>query len=143
MLYMLDTNTVSYLLRGQYNSIENHLKRVSISDVCLSAITEAELLRGVEKKPEATNLARLVHAFLIRTNVLPWDSKVAKEYALLRTACESEGKSLSAMDMLIAAHSLAVGATLITNDTAFYNVQHFLNLEDWTLGDGAIINPSV
>jgi len=132
MLFMLDTNTVSYLLKNQHLTIKDHLNEIPIDSVCISVITEAELLRGVQKKPEAVNLARLVKAFLIRTNVCAWDSTAANEYANLRTACESEGKSLSAMDMLIASHSLAVDATLITNNKAFYQIQHFLRLEDWT-----------
>lgn len=132
MMFMLDTNTVSYFLKNQFPVIKDHLNEIPIDSVCISVITEAELLRGVQKKPEAVNLARLVKAFLIRTNVCDWDSTAANEYANLRTACESEGKSLSAMDMLIASHSLAVGATLITNDKAFYQIQHFLRLEDWT-----------
>ena len=132
MMFMLDTNTVSYLLKNQHPAIKDHLNRIPIDSVCISVITEAELLRGVQKKPEAVNLARLVKAFLIRTKVCAWDSAVANEYANLRTACESEGKSLSAMDMQIASHSLAIGATLITNDKAFYQIQHFLRLEDWT-----------
>ncbi|MDZ7924934.1 MAG: hypothetical protein U5M23_12980 [Marinagarivorans sp.] len=63
---------------------------------------------------------------------LPWDSGAAAAYASLRTACENEGKPLGAMDMLIAAHSVAAETVLITNDKAFYNVQHLLSLEDWT-----------
>ena len=103
------------------------------STVCISTITEAELLRGVEKKPEAKKLFTAVHEFLLRVEILPWDSKAAKSYAQLRTLCEKEGKSLGAMDMLIAAHSVSVGATLITNDLAFYNVKHHILLEDWTI----------
>lgn len=132
MRYMLDTNTVSYLLKNQYPSIKQHLQQTELSTICISSITEAELLRGIKKKPEAVNLKKLVNAFLMRTDVLPWDSQVAMEYANFRTACEREGKSLSAMDMLIASHSLAVGATLISNDKAFYQVEHLLILEDWT-----------
>ncbi len=134
MRYMLDTNTVSYLLRNQSNSIKNHLKQTPVSDVCISAITEAELRRGIEKKPDAHNLAKLVYAFISHINILPWDSDAAYEYAQLRTNCEKEGKSLSAMDMLIASHSLAVNATLISNDKAFYQIKHLLKLEDWVVG---------
>ena len=90
-------------------------------------------MRGLKKKPEAVNLKKLVNAFLVRADVLPWDSQAAMEYANFRTACEREGKSLGAMDMLIASHSLAVGATLISNDRAFYHVEHLLILEDWTV----------
>ncbi len=130
---MLDTNTVSYLLKNKYPSIKLHLQQTALSTICISSITEAELLRGIKKKPETVNLKKLVNAFLIRTDVLPWDSQVAVEYANFRTVCEREGKSLSAMDMIIASHSLAVGATLISNDKAFYQVEHLLSLEDWTI----------
>ena len=64
--------------------------------------------------------------------MLPWDSKAAKTYAYLRTACEKEGKSLSTMDLLIAAHSVADDTVLITSDRAFYKVAHLLALQDWT-----------
>jgi len=65
--------------------------------------------------------------------VLPWESDAANAYARLRTDCEKEGKSLGTMDMLIAAHSVATGAVLVTNDKAFYNVGHHLSLIDWTV----------
>ena len=73
-----------------------------------------------------------MNEFLLRVEILPWDSHAAEAYAALRTACEKKGKSLGAMDMLIAAHSLSSGAILVTNDKAFYNVGHTLSLEDWT-----------
>ena len=78
-------------------------------------------------------MAIAVKEFLLRVEILPWDSDAADAYAQLRTACENEGKPLGNMDMLIAAHSVAVGASLITNDKAFYNVAHHLVLEDWSI----------
>lgn len=130
--YMLDTNTASYIIKGEPVEIREHLLRVPMVNVCISAITEAELLRGVAKKPEAKRLPIAVKEFLLRVEILPWDSLAAKTYAELRTACESEGKLLGNMDMLIAAHSKAQGTVLVTNDQAFYNIAHLLTLEDWT-----------
>lgn len=130
--YMLDTNTASYIIKGEPVEIREHLLTVPMANVCISAITEAELLRGVAKKPEAKRLSVAVKEFLLRVEILPWGSDAAEAYARLRTACENEGKPLGAMDMLIAAHSVATNTILITNDKAFYNVQHLLNLEDWT-----------
>lgn len=130
--YMLDTNTASYIIKGKPLAIREHLLKVPMASVCISTITEAELLRGVTKKPEAKRLSEVVKEFLLRVDILPWDSDAAEAYAKLRTACENEGKSLGAMDMLIAAHSIAAETILITNDNAFYNVQHLLTLEDWT-----------
>jgi tRNA(fMet)-specific endonuclease VapC len=130
--YMLDTNTASYIIKGEPAVIRERLLNVAMASVCVSVITEAELLRGVAKKPEAKHLPIAVKEFLLRVVILPWDSDAADAYAQLRTACENEGKPLGAMDMLIAAHSVAAGTVLITNDKAFYNVEHHLLLEDWT-----------
>ncbi len=130
--YMLDTNMANYIIKGEPAVIRTRLRNVPMVSVCISAITEAEMLRGVAKKPEAKRLSIAVKEFLLRIEILPWDSDAADAYAQLRTACENEGKLLGTMDMLIAAHSVAVGATLITNDKAFYNVEHHLVLEDWT-----------
>ncbi len=130
--YMLDTNTASYIIKGKPVAVRDHLQNVPMANVCISAITEAELLRGVAKKPEAKHLPLIVKEFLLRVEILPWDSDAANAYAQLRTACENEGKPLGTMDMLIAAHSVSAGTVLITNDKAFYNVKHRLALQDWT-----------
>lgn len=132
LFYMLDTNTASYIIKGQPSIVRDYLQSVPMAKICVSAITEAELLRGVARKPEAKRLHLAVKEFLLRVDILPWDSNAAKAYAILRTKCETEGKSLGAMDMLIAAHSVSVAAVLISNDKSFYNVAHFLNLDDWT-----------
>ena len=129
---MLDTNTVSYIIKGRPLSIREHLRKVPLASICISAITEAELLRGLAKNIAAKALSRAVNEFLLTVEILPWDSAAANAYAHLRTVCEKEGKSLGAMDTLIAAHSVSVGAVLITNDKAFHNVQHHLQLQDWT-----------
>jgi len=129
---MLDTNTASYIIKGQPAQVRLKLLQVPMSMICISAITEAELLRGVARKPDAKHLPLTVREFLLRVDRLAWDSKAADAYAQLRTVCEKEGKSLGGMDMLIAAHSVAEDAILVTNDKAFYGVKQFLKLEDWT-----------
>ncbi len=130
--YMLDTNMVSYIIKGVPVIVRDHLRNVPMAAVSISAITEAELMHGVARKPEAKHLALAVNEFLLRVEILSWDSDAAKAYAQLRCSCESQGIPLGNMDMLIAAHSIAVGAILITNDQAFYNVKHHLTLQDWT-----------
>ena len=117
--YMLDTNTASYIIKGEPAVVRHHLLNVPMANVCISSITQAELLRGVAKKPEAKRLPIIVKEFLLRVEILPWNSDAAVAYAQLRTDCESEGKPLGAMDMLIAPHSVAVKAVLITNDKAY------------------------
>lgn len=68
---------------------------------------------------------------LVRLYILAWESAAADIYATLRTQQEREGRPLGVLDMLIAAHALATGATLVSADAAFGGVEG-ANLEDWT-----------
>ena len=129
---MLDTNTASYIIKGKPAKVRENLQQFAMADICLSTITEAELLRGVARKPEANHLPIAVNELLLRVTIFPWDSNAARAYAELRTACEKDGKNLGTMDMLIAAHSVAVGAILVTHDKAFLQLKKYLVIEDWT-----------
>lgn len=130
--YMLDTNMASYIIKGANEAARKRLENVPMASVCISSVTQAELLRGVARKPEAKQLPLIVNEFLLRVEILPWDSRAAEAWAILRTRFEKEGKALGAMDMLIAAHAASSGLILVTNDKAFYNVRKHLALEDWT-----------
>jgi tRNA(fMet)-specific endonuclease VapC len=129
--YMLDTNMVSYTIKG-VESVRRNLSLVPMTSICISAITEAELLHGLAKKRGATQLHKLVHEFLLRVEILSWDSKAAQTYADFRMLYESQGKSLGSMDMLIAAHCKSIDATLVTNDKAFYQLGGLLDVADWS-----------
>lgn len=130
-LFLLDTNIASHCLREQ-PAVVRHMKRRLPSELAVSSITEAELLFGLAKRPQATRLARAVQGFLRTFSVLAWDSLAAQSYAQMRTSIECAGKFLTDMDALIAAHALALGATLVSNDQAFKQVKG-LQLEDWTI----------
>lgn len=83
-LFMLDTNTVSYALRHRDENLNQRLVDVGMHTLCISVITEAELLYGLARRPAATTLARLVKAFLKRVQIRSWDSAAAHSYARLR-----------------------------------------------------------
>lgn len=128
-LYMLDTNTVSYLVKGRLDK-ERRFKVNRIADFCISAITEGELLFGVMRRPGADRLEQLIRQFLARVETLPFDSETAGRFALLRVEMQKTGKSVDSFDMLIAAHALSVDATLVTSDKAFSHVPG-LRTENW------------
>ena len=128
--YMLDTNMVSHFIKG-VNNVLNKVVSIPMSELGISAITEGELLFGLAKNPDAKQLRLVVHEFLIRVDVLPWDSAVADCYGVLRANMQKQGKILGNLDLLIAAHALALEAVLITNDRAFIQVEG-LKIEDWT-----------
>lgn len=129
---MLDTNTVSAIIKSE-PTVQKSLKHIPLAQLCISTITEAELLYGVAKIPDAKQLPQAVREFLLRVDILDWDSTAANSYAHLRVVCNNEGKALSAMDMLIAAHSMSVDATLVSNDRAFYQLKHHIHLENWSV----------
>ncbi|OGT66901.1 MAG: hypothetical protein A3I12_02325 [Gammaproteobacteria bacterium RIFCSPLOWO2_02_FULL_38_11] len=129
-LYMLDTNISSYIIKGNILSVRKKLLTLPPSQICISSITEAELLYGLEKRPDIKGLKIVISEFLLRSNILPWDEEAAKHYAEIRASLEKKGKTLGNMDMLIAAHALSVQATLVTNDRAFQQLKH-LKTENW------------
>jgi tRNA(fMet)-specific endonuclease VapC len=129
--YLLDTNMASYVIKGNVPAVRDRLVKVPMSEIGISVVTEAELRFGVARKPAATRLKRAVEEFLIRVEILPWDSEAAQHYAMLRGALEDAGAPMGNMDMMIAAQALAAGAVLITHDRVFHRVKQ-LRVEDWT-----------
>jgi len=128
--YMLDTNTVSHLLK-EHPAVVRRVMAAPMAALCVSAITEGELLFGLAKRPDATRLHLAVGQFLRRVDVLPWDSVVAKRYGTVRTDMARQGRILAPLDLLIATHALGVDAVLVSNDRAFGQVAE-LQIEDWT-----------
>ncbi len=124
MLHMLDTDTASYTIKGRSPRIEAKLGELSPSMVCVSVITRAELLYGLKRLPAEHHLHLAVRRFLKIMRVLAWDSDAANFYADIRHQLMSSGQPIGEPDMMVAAHSLAVGAALVTN-----NMQHFKRIQ--------------
>jgi tRNA(fMet)-specific endonuclease VapC len=102
-----------------------------MSEVGISVITEAELRFGVARLPQAARLGIVVEEFLLRVEVLAWDSAAARHYARVRAALEANGEPMGNLDLMIAAQALAVEAILVSNDRVFRRVKG-LRTEDWT-----------
>ena len=97
--YLLDTNIVSYCIQQEAMVLAN-LVAAPASSLHISVITEAELLFGLAKRPEMKRLHRLVHEFLRRMTVLPWERATAQVYGDLRATLAAEGKTLAPLDYL-------------------------------------------
>ena len=129
-LYLMDTNTVSYLIK-RHPQVTQHLLAVPMHSVCISAITAGELAFGLAKRPEAVALKAAVNEFLRRVEVLPWDDAVAQTYGTLRAQLQSQGTTLAALDMQIAAHALHMNAIMVSSDNAFKKIPE-LTHQDWS-----------
>lgn len=127
--YLLDTSTVSDIIVENAASVR-HLMAASPDGISISTISEAELLFGAARRNRSKRIVTAIDAFLRRVAVVPWDSAAARHYAELRLNLESAGTPLSAMDLLIAAHAMALQAALVTSDRAFRHVRG-LRVVDW------------
>ena len=131
-LYLLDTNITGYILRDE-SPLARQMFREALghSRVAVSAISEAEILYGLERKPEARNLRFAAEKFFQLIEIFAWDRPAAQAYAHLRNALRIAGKSLSEADLLIASHAASTGAVLVSHDKAFEHVRPFVTVVDW------------
>jgi tRNA(fMet)-specific endonuclease VapC len=130
MRYLLDTNIVSDLVRNPQGKIAEQIFRVGESKVCTSIIAAAELRYGAEKK-QSPRLSAQLEAVLGALDILPFEKPADASYGTIRAQLERAGKPIGANDLLIAAHVLTLGYTLVTdNEKEFSRVRH-LPLENW------------
>jgi tRNA(fMet)-specific endonuclease VapC len=102
-----------------------------MAEIGISVITEAELLFGLARRPDATKLKIVVEEFLLRVEVLPWDSEAAQQYSRIRATLEDAGEPMGNLDLMIAAQALASGLVLVSSDAVFRRVKG-LKVEDWS-----------
>jgi tRNA(fMet)-specific endonuclease VapC len=132
MLYMLDTDTCSYLIKGKSLTVKNHLETLAPSSVCISVMTRAELQYGLKRLPADHRLHRVVRQFLKIVRTLSWDTEAADWLADIRHQLVGAGQTIGEMDMMIAAHSLSAAAILVTNNLRHYErIAAPLMLENW------------
>ena len=132
MLYMLDTDTCSYIIRGGYGRVGQHLAATLPSDLCISAMTRAELVFGLKQLPSSHKLYEAVSRLLKVTQLLSWGAEAADFHAEIRYQLRAAGTPIGEMDTLIAAHALAADAVLVTNNTRhFEQIKLPLMLENW------------
>lgn len=132
MLHMLDTDIASYIIKDKSPQIEAKLAEMIPSMVCISVMTRAELLYGLKRLPADHRLHLVVQQFLKTVRILPWDADSADWYAEIRHQLISTGQPIGELDMMIAAHSLSVGAVLVTNNRRHYSrIKAPLILKNW------------
>jgi len=129
--YLLDTNTVSQLVRENLGVLKR-IAQQPTSSVTVSSISVGELMFGLAKRGSGTRWSIATEAFLRRVEIMSWNEATARRYGVLRAELERTGKSLSALDTQIAAHALALDMILVTGDIAFRNVPD-LQVEDWSI----------
>ena len=130
--YMLDTDTCSYIMKRSNEKVLKHLEKVPVSDVCISVITKAELLYGVELSARRHQDEAALNAFLRYVEVLDFPDTASPQYAKIRADLKRHGAMIGANDLFIAAHASSLGLTLVTNNTREFRRVRHLTLENWT-----------
>lgn len=131
--FMLDTDTCSYIMKRSHPLVLKRLQAVPVGDVCMSVVTKAELLYGVEVSPRRAQDAAALDAFLPYVEALDFADDAALHYAEIRADLKKRGVLIGANDLFITAHARALGLTLVTNNTAEFERVSNLAIENWTI----------
>ena len=131
MKLMLDTNICIYIIKQQPDAVLQRFLEYRIGDIGISSITLSELRFGVAKSLHREKNALALNEFIIPLEILPFDEEAALAYDDLRASLEKAGTPIGSMDMLIAAHAISQGVTLVTNNTREFARISGLRLVDW------------
>lgn len=131
MQYLLDTNICIYLIKQKPSKVLARFQALALSDIGISSITVAELEYGVCKSQQQEKNRSALMQFLVPLEVVEFDQSAATIYGEIRTDLEGRGLVIGAMDMLIAAHALSCGVTLVSNNVREFSRIVSLSLENW------------
>lgn len=131
--YMLDTNIVIYVIKRRPLELLDVFNRHA-GETCISSVTYAELIHGVEKSNQRERNLQHVEDFVSRLDVLDYGRKAASHYGDIRAALEIKGQPIGVNDLHIAGHARSEGLVLVTNNTKEFERVSALRLENWVVG---------
>ncbi len=131
MRYMLDTNICIYAIKHKPQQVFLKLQEHDPSEICISSVTYAELVHGVEKS-QSTEKNRVALALLLANiEIMDFDSSAAESYGKIRAELEKAGNPIGPLDMMIAGHAKSLGYIVVTNNTKEFMRVNGLKLENW------------
>jgi len=130
--YLLDTNIVSELVRRPGGTVATRIADVGEDSICTSIVVAAELHYGAAKS-DSKQLSERVGLLLSALEILPLEPLADERYAEIRHHLARQGTPIGPNDLLIAAHALAAGLTLVTANTREFERVPSLRVENWLL----------
>ncbi|MCI9527099.1 MAG: type II toxin-antitoxin system VapC family toxin [Lachnospiraceae bacterium] len=131
MKYMLDTNICIFIIKQKPENVLKRFLQLEPGDICISSITYAELVHGVEKSQAREKNRLALTIFLSEIQIMPFDDLAAQVYGKVKTDLQKKGTVIGPFDTLIAAHAKSLHLVLITNNTREFARVEGLELEDW------------
>ena len=132
MIYMLDTNICIYAIKHKPEQVFMRLQEHDPIDICISSVTYAELVHGVEKSKAIEKNRVSLALLLANIEIMNFDSLAAESYGKIRADLEKAGTPIGPLDMMIAGHAMALGYIVVTNNTKEFERVNGLKLENWT-----------
>lgn len=131
MRYMLDTNICIYAIKHRPPQVLKRLNEHEPSEICISSITYAELVHGVEKSAAVEKNRLALTLLLSNIEIIDFDSNAADEYGNIRAALEKAGTPIGPLDMMIAGHARSLSYTVVTNNVREFERVSGLRIENW------------
>lgn len=131
MRYMLDTNICIFIIKNRPETVIKKFMEHEQEDICISSITYAELVHGVEKSQAKEKNRMALMLFLSEIQIVSFDDMAAQVYGVIKTDLQKKGTPIGPLDTLIAAHAKSLGYTLVTNNIREFVRIEGLKLEDW------------
>ncbi|MBE6105920.1 type II toxin-antitoxin system VapC family toxin [Anaerovibrio lipolyticus] len=131
MKYMLDTNICIYAIKHKPERVFIKLQEIDPNDVCISSVTYAELVHGVEKSAAVEKNRLALSLLLANIEIKSFDMKAADEYGKIRADLERKGTPIGPLDMMIAGHAKSLGCILVTNNEREFSRVERLEIANW------------
>ena len=131
MRYMLDTNICIYAIKHMPREVIERLNEHNPNEICISSVTYAELIHGVEKSKAVEKNRTTLTLLLADIEILPFDTGAAEGYGEIRAELERKGIPIGPLDMMIAGHAKSLGYTVVTNNIKEFERIDGLRLENW------------
>ena len=131
MKYLLDTNICIYIIKRRPERVIQELAKQTVGEVGISSITAAELWHGVARSQSTERSRAALEQFFVPLITAEFDAAAAAAYGYVRAALEKQGQPIGPFDTLIAAHALALGTTLVTNNEREFRRVPGLSVVNW------------
>jgi tRNA(fMet)-specific endonuclease VapC len=129
--YMLDTDIYSYVIREKPLKVFERFEALEMGQLCISVITYAELIYGVEHSSSKKINRPIIDDFVRHLSIIDWDKEAAEHYGNIRAFLRAEGNIIGSMDMMIAAHARSQKMILVTNNDKHFKRVPKLKIENW------------
>ena len=130
--YLLDTNICIYIRKKRPEEVLRRFRKLRPGEAVLSVITYGELLYGAAKSQQRSAALERLHELVNLLPALSLPERAAEAYGTIRAQLKSKGEMIGNNDLWIAAHAVAAGLTLVTNNEREFRRVRGLKVQNWT-----------